>query len=63
MVLRMYFKNKWKQLLDFLNNTIDFFIGNEVEHTPAFGMRTLFVTGIHNEQVIEHLLGDENSSP
>jgi hypothetical protein len=23
-----------------------FFIGNEVEHTPAYGMRTLFVTGV-----------------
>jgi hypothetical protein len=29
-----------------------FFIGNEVEHTPAFGMRTLFVTGI---QSVEHI--------
>ena len=25
---------------------VQFFIGKEVEHTPAFGMRTLFVTGI-----------------
>ncbi len=40
---------------------VNFFIGNEVEHTPAFGMRTLFVTGIQNEQVIEHLLNEENS--
>jgi hypothetical protein len=40
---------------------INFFIGNEVEHTPAFGMRTLFVTGIQNEQVIEHILSEENS--
>ena len=44
-----------------ISDNVDFFIGNEVEHTPAFGMRTLFVTGIHNEQVIEHLLGDENA--
>jgi len=28
-------------------DNIDFFVGNEVEHTPAFGMRTLFVTGVH----------------
>jgi len=40
---------------------VSFFIGNEVEHTPAFGMRTLFVTGVHHEQVIEHLLNEENS--
>jgi hypothetical protein len=44
-----------------VSSTVDFFIGNEVEHTPAFGMRTLFVTGIHNEQVIEHLLNEENA--
>jgi hypothetical protein len=25
---------------------VQFFIGEEVEHTPAFGMRTLFVVGI-----------------
>lgn len=25
---------------------VQFFIGTEVEHTPAFGMRTLFVTGM-----------------
>jgi hypothetical protein len=39
---------------------INFFIGNEVEHTPVFGMRTLFVTGVQHEQVIEHILGDQN---
>jgi hypothetical protein len=27
-------------------SNVQFFIGNEIEHTPAFGMRTLFVTGI-----------------
>jgi hypothetical protein len=25
---------------------VTFFIGTEIEHTPAFGMRTLFVTGV-----------------
>ena len=29
-----------------------FFIGNEVEHTPAYGMRTLFVTGV---QPVDHI--------
>lgn len=29
-----------------------FFIGNEVEHTPAYGMKTLFVTGV---QPVEHI--------
>jgi hypothetical protein len=27
---------------------VRFFIGTEVEHTPAFGMKTLFVVGIQN---------------
>ncbi len=49
---------------DYTAGTADdvmFFIGNEVEHTPAYGMRTLFVTGVQNEQVIEHILNEENS--
>lgn len=29
-----------------------FFIGTEVEHTPAFGKRTLFVVGVHPVDVI-----------
>jgi len=31
---------------DGVKEDITFFVGTEVEHTPAFGMRTLFVTGI-----------------
>ena len=27
-------------------DNILFFVGNEVEHTPAYGMKTLFVTGV-----------------
>ncbi|MEY4333148.1 MAG: hypothetical protein RLZZ196_1886 [Bacteroidota bacterium] len=40
------------------NNNAVFFIGNEVEHTPAFGMRTLFVTGIQPIQEIQDWLDD-----
>lgn len=29
-----------------------FFVGKEVEHTPAFGMKTLFVTGIQPNETI-----------
>jgi hypothetical protein len=46
---------------DGVSDNMNFFIGNEVEHNPALGVRTLFVVGIQNEQVIEHLLADENS--
>jgi hypothetical protein len=31
---------------DGVKEDVVFFIGSEVEHTPAFGMRTLFVTGV-----------------
>ena len=32
---------------------ISFFIGTEVEHTPAFGLRTLFVVGVQDPQIIQ----------
>jgi hypothetical protein len=32
---------------------ISFFIGTEVEHTPAFGKRTLFVVGLQDSQIIQ----------
>jgi hypothetical protein len=32
---------------------INFFVGTEVEHTPAFGMRTLFVTGVQSSADIQ----------
>jgi hypothetical protein len=31
---------------DGVKEDVTFFVGTEVEHTPAFGMRTLFVTGV-----------------
>jgi hypothetical protein len=31
---------------------ISFFIGKEVEHTPAYGQRTLFVVGIQDSQIV-----------
>jgi len=36
------------------HNDIRFFVGTEVEHTPAYGMRTLFVVGV---QSIAHIMG------
>jgi hypothetical protein len=32
---------------------ISFFVGTEVEHTPAFGLRTLFVVGLQDSQIIQ----------
>jgi hypothetical protein len=34
------------------HNDVSFFIGTEVEHTPAFGLRTLFVVGLQDPQII-----------
>jgi hypothetical protein len=34
------------------HNNVSFFIGTEVEHTPAFGLRTLFVVGLQDPQII-----------
>jgi hypothetical protein len=31
---------------------VDFFVGEEVEHSPAFGMRTLFVVGLQHTDKI-----------
>lgn len=32
---------------------VSFFIGTEVEHTPAFGLRTLFVVGVQDSQIVQ----------
>ena len=40
---------------------VQFFIGKEIEHTPAFGKLTLFVTGLHSvEEIASHLQGCEH---
>ena len=40
---------------------VQFFIGKEVEHTPAFGKLTLFVTGIHTvDEIALNLNGAEH---
>jgi hypothetical protein len=40
---------------------VEFFVGREVEHTPAFGKMTLFVTGVQNrEGIAEKLQGCEH---
>ena len=37
---------------------VQFFTGVEIEHTPAFGMKTLFVTGLHQvDEIASHLHG------
>ena len=40
---------------------VTFFVGNEIEKTPAQGMRTLFVVGLHKPEIIINLI-DQNYS-
>ena len=40
------------------NNVVNFFIGTEVEHTPAHGMKTLFVVGLQSAEKILQVLND-----
>ena len=43
------------------HENIAFFTGTEVEHTPAFGKRTLFVVGLQKaDDIAQHLLGCEH---
>lgn len=42
------------------HNDVSFFVGTEVEHTPAFGLRTLFVVGPHNPQLVETVINNYN---
>jgi hypothetical protein len=46
---------------DYSTGTVDnvvFFCGKEVEHTPAYGMDTLFVTGVQSIKDIEDALSN-----
>jgi hypothetical protein len=46
---------------DYNSGTADdviFFFGKEVEHTPAYGMDTLFVTGVQSVEAIEGALAN-----
>ena len=43
------------------SDNVQFFIGTEIEHTPAHGLKTLFVTGVHSiEEIALNLNGAEH---
>lgn len=43
------------------HENVEFFTGTEVEHTPAFGKKTLFVVGLQPvEDIARHLQGCEH---
>jgi hypothetical protein len=39
---------------------VNFFVGREVEHSPAFGHKTLFVVGVQDAGVIINMVMDNN---
>jgi hypothetical protein len=42
------------------HHNVDFFVGTEVEHTPAYGMKTLFVVGVQSqEDIIKHIRAND----
>jgi hypothetical protein len=43
-----------------ISGEVNFFIGTEVEHTPAHGLRTLFVVGLQDPQIITSLAFNNN---
>jgi len=42
------------------HETNKFFVGTEVEHTPAFGFKTMFVVGVQPVTQIEWAIGEVN---
>lgn len=56
---------------DFVSESVDMFVGKEVEHTPALGKKTLFVVGVqkiadieemYNQTACEHIFFAANQS-
>jgi hypothetical protein len=46
---------------DYINgvaDNVEFFFGTEVEHTPAYGMNTLFVTGFQTVDKIQNIIAN-----
>jgi hypothetical protein len=39
-----------------VKDSVTFFTGNEIEHTPAYGMHTLFVVGLHDPDEIQAVI-------
>ncbi len=39
-----------------VSNDVTFFVGTEIEKTPAFGMKTLFVVGVQDASVILNMV-------
>lgn len=42
------------------HDNVSFFIGTEIEHTPAYGLRTLFVVGVQDPQIVLQIFQNNN---
>jgi hypothetical protein len=42
------------------HESVSFFVGTEVEHTPAYGLKTLFVVGVQDPQIVLQLFHNSN---
>lgn len=42
-----------------VHDDVNFFVGDEIEKTPAYGMKTLFVVGVQSTDVIESALAEK----
>lgn len=47
---------------DGVKDNVTFFVGSEIERTPAFGMKTLFVVGVHDSTKIINLAATNQCS-
>jgi hypothetical protein len=45
-------------MIETATKTVKFFTGTEVEHTPAYGKKTLFVVGLQPVSEIQDWLDD-----
>lgn len=43
-----------------ISEDVTYFVGTEVERTPAYGLKTLFVVGVQDEQVVANLASSNN---
>lgn len=44
------------------HNSVEFFVGDEIEHSPVTGHRTLFVIGLHDPETIAWQIGEADRS-
>lgn len=49
-----------REYSDRVSNDVKMFIGTEIEKTPAYGMKTLFVVGVHTQTEIAKIVNGDD---